>query len=157
MSLKSALAFATLIALAAAPLPAQCMVGAPSSCESLGPGHPGSDPPTYPSRVTWPSGSIEFLLQFKVVPGSPAVVALSVGVPPRAAPLPAPPLCSPGVLYVVPQVIVPAGNGPTPLTPGLYLLLPLSIRGTGIPVVLQGFATTRDGCVAATDGYRIEL
>jgi hypothetical protein len=157
MSSKSVLATAMLLALAAAPLSAQCMVGAPSSCESLGPGHPGAEPPTYPSRLSWPSGSNEFLLQFKVVPGTFAVAVLSIGVAPQPAPLPAPPFCSPAVLYAVPQIILPAGNGPSPLTPGLYLLLPLSIRGTGIPVVLQGVATTRDGCLAATDGYRIEL
>jgi len=140
-------------------VPAQtfCNVEAPSTCTVLGPGHPGGNPPSLLSVLLLPAGGNLVLCYPVPAGGVGGVVVLSVGEPGQPAPI-ARPLCDPGLIYPLVQLVFtyPPGisNGNTPV---LTLPVPPGLRGTGLPVVVQGFSSATPDCWRATAGYVIDL
>jgi len=154
----------TAVLLLASVLPAQVIrVDPPSYAEVLGPGHPlpPEGPGGLPSQLglgLCPGSAAHLGLSFEIPWGGSGFVIASPVALPVPAPIGPPILVSRGFLYPVPDLLIPVG-GPIPgIMSGLAIDLPERLLGSGVQIVLQGFAFDEDLRLGrATDGYRLTL
>jgi len=139
-----------------------CAVDAPSRCHDLGPGHesePGGPTFSWPSRVSWPASSDRLAFFFNVPPGGlGAFVGVSVGFPSAPRALEGAALCMPAILYPEVQLVLWSPPGNLGNVPVLAVTVPAALRGSGLPVALQGFVSGEPGgCFVATRGTLVEF
>jgi hypothetical protein len=121
------------------------------ACSVLGPGHPGGGP----ALACWgpPRIGTLFCVGF-ANPGRQGYLAFA---PPPAAsppiPFPSRGLCAPGLLYLVPWIVVPLAGDPA------LLCVPLPDHAGlyGQAFVLQGAALDPAGCFRLTEGLLVTI
>jgi len=153
MPRTTSLACAAVLLLFAAPLFAQCAVAPPSACSRVSGMTCNFEPA---STLSWPTGG-PLCFSFPIVANGWGVVVIASG-PCPATPvrLPENPFCCVSSLWPPIQNVIPLTPGnPASLcvaSPALELL-----RGSGIPICLQGFNYTPNVCMGATHGYQLTL
>jgi len=138
---------------------AQCNVVAPSTCAITGFGHKPfpRGPGSLASTVTLQASPSPLQLSFEAAPGTVGIVLVSLTNPGLEA-IQLEPGGSCARTFIWPSLdflFVATPTGPT--SRGLEVDIGV-LRGTGLPVQLQGFLLDNvSGCPRATDGYFVTL